>query len=139
VHRAVTTGSEHDTRRVLTRYAEAWSAGDRTAIAACYHDEFTLHWFGRNPLSGDHVGKAAALRALADFSRLTRRGKPRIVTIAAAAARGVIIARESFGPAGAVVEVERVLVFSLRDDRLLECWVYDSDPALIDDLVTGGR
>ena len=49
------------TRQAVDRYAGAWLAGDRAALAACYHDDFTLHYFGRNPLAGDHTGKAAAL------------------------------------------------------------------------------
>ena len=43
-----------EVRAAVTRYATAWLAGDRAAIAACYHDEFTLHYAGRNPLAGTH-------------------------------------------------------------------------------------
>ena len=45
-------------RAAVTRYATAWLAGDRAAIAACYHDEFTLHYGGQNPLAGTHRGHA---------------------------------------------------------------------------------
>jgi uncharacterized protein len=31
------------TRLAVSRYASAWLAGDRPALAACYHDDFTLH------------------------------------------------------------------------------------------------
>jgi hypothetical protein len=37
-------------------------------IVTCYGDDFTLHYGGRNALSGDHAGKAPALAVLADFS-----------------------------------------------------------------------
>ena len=58
-----------EVRAAVTRYATAWLAGDRAAIAACYHDEFTLHYAGQNPLAGTHRGKAAALAALAEVAR----------------------------------------------------------------------
>ncbi len=126
---------EETTRRLLERYAAAWADGDVQAVTACYHDEFTVHWFGRNSLSGDHSGKAAVLEALAEFRRRTERRPPKIVAVAAGAERGAIVARERLGPDDDPVELERVLVFSFRDDLLHECWVYDADPEQIDRLV----
>src|SRR5205085_7925638 len=62
-----------EVRSAVTRYATVWLAGDRAAIAACYHDEFTLHYGGQNPLAGTHRGKAAALTALAEVTRRANR------------------------------------------------------------------
>jgi ketosteroid isomerase-like protein len=70
-------------RAVAERYAKAWLAGDLTALRACYHPDFTLHYFGDHPLSGDHVGLAAALATLAEVSRRTRRKLVRIVDVTA--------------------------------------------------------
>lgn len=56
---------------VARRYANAWRAGDLTAIFACYHDAFTLHYGGGSSLAGDHVGKAAALQTLAEVGQRT--------------------------------------------------------------------
>ena len=44
----------------VSRYAAAWLAGDRQVMLGCYHEDFTLHYFGRNPLAGVHRGKQAA-------------------------------------------------------------------------------
>ena len=90
-----------------------------------------LHYFGSNPLSGVHRGKARALQVLAEFSRRTRRRLLAIVATMAGPERGAIVARESFG----TVEIERVLVYSVVDGKLHECWVYDEDPMLVDRLV----
>ena len=123
-------------RTVVERYTAAWIAGDTAAIVACYGDGFTLHYGGKNALSGDHVGKARALGVLADFSRRTGRRLVRIVDVMAGAERGVVIAREALGKAPAeAVEVERVLVYTVRDGLFAECWVHDTDQALIDRLV----
>lgn len=122
---------ESGIRRAVERYAEAWRAGDLAAIAACYADDFTLHYGGSHALSGDHVGKAQALRTLAAFSARTGRRLAAIVDVLAGAERGAIIAREAFGEA----EVLRVLVYRVEDGLLAECWVLDADPSLIDRLV----
>lgn len=122
-------------RDAVERYARAWAAGDMAAIFACYGEDFTLHYAGSNALSGDHVGKAAALATLADFSRRTGRRLVRIVDVLAGRERGVVVAREALGPDGARVEVERTLVYRVADGVFTECWVYDQDQPLIDRLV----
>jgi ketosteroid isomerase-like protein len=123
---------EAEIRETLTRYAAAWTAGDLAAIAARYHDAFTLHYAGRNALSGDHVGKAAALKTLGDFGRRTKRKLVEVVDIMAGRDRGAIIARERLTVDGEPVEIERVLIYTVKDGLLHECWIYDSDQSLID-------
>jgi hypothetical protein len=124
----MTTTRETEVRTVIERYAEAWRDGDLATIIDCYHDDLTLHWFGANALSGDHAGKGAALAALGEFTRRTGRGLPKIVATMAGPARGAIVAREVIGG----TEVERTLVFTVRDGKLFECWVYDQDPVVVD-------
>lgn len=119
-------------RAVVERYCAAWRAMDRPGLAAMYHDEFTLHWFGHNPLAGDHVGKAAALKALIDFTGRTNRRLLDIIDIVAGPKRAMVISREAFERNGQRAEVERVLVFTFKDDLLHHCWVYDRDQALMD-------
>ncbi|WP_065750176.1 nuclear transport factor 2 family protein [Bradyrhizobium paxllaeri] len=119
-------------RQALGRYASAWLAGDRAALAACYHDDFTLHYFGRNPLAGDHSGKAAALGILAEVTRRTNRKLFAIVDIMAGPERGALLVRERFERDGKTAEVERLLVYTVRDGLLSECWVYDQDQAMVD-------
>lgn len=120
------------TRQAVSRYATAWLAGDRPALAACYHDEFTLHYFGRHPLAGDHNGKTAALTILAEVTRRTNRTLLAIVDIMAGPERGALLVRERFERDGNVAELERLLVYAVRDGLLWECWVYDQDQALVD-------
>lgn len=129
------TTSESEVRAVIERYARAWRAGDLAAIVGCYHDEFTLHYGGSNALSGDHVGKQAALATLAAFGRRTQRQLLTIVDTMAGPRRGAIIARERLGAGNAATEVDRVFVYAVRDDRLSECWTYDANQPLIDGLV----
>lgn len=117
---------------VAKRYARAWRTGDRVVMADCCHDDFTLHYFGDNPFAGDHVGKVAALATLTRLARHTNRQLIDIVDVMAGPHRAVIVARESFERDGQTAELERVLVYAIRDDKLHACWVYDGDRALVD-------
>ena len=117
---------------VMTRYATAWKAGDRADLVGCYHDQFTLHYAGSNPLSGVHRGKAAALQALAAVSQKTGRQLLEVIDVMPGAQRSAIVVREAFHRDGAMAELERTLVYTIADDRLFECWVYDQDQALVD-------
>ena len=131
-------GASDEIRIVLMRYASAWRAGDLQAIASCYHDDFTLHYFGTGPLAGVHRGKGAALAILADFSRRSRRRLVEISDIAVGATRGVILAREELSIGGRPVEVDRTLIYAVRDALLAECWVLDQDQRLIDEMLQQG-
>jgi uncharacterized protein len=119
-------------RRVIERYCSAWRAGDVPALVACYHDEFTLHYAGSNPFSGQHVGKAAALTVLAEVGRRSGRRLLSIVDCMAGLARAVIVAREAFERNGVRAELERVFVYTVKDDKLHECRAYDFDQPAVD-------
>jgi ketosteroid isomerase-like protein len=119
-------------RAAVTRYATAWLAGDRAKMAACYHDEFTLHYAGQNPLAGVHRGKQAAFAALAEIARRANRKLLSVDEIMAGPQRGAILVRELFGRDGKTAEVERLLVYSVKDGLLLDCWVYERDQATVD-------
>ena len=116
----------------LERYAAAWRAGDVAALVACYHGDFTLHYFGRSALAGEHRGRPAALRVLGEVSRRTNRRLVAILDVMAGRRRGAVIAREAFHRDGTTVELDRVLVYTVRQGKLHECWVYDADQALVD-------
>jgi hypothetical protein len=123
-------------RAVIERYADAWQRRDPAALTL-YHPQFTVHWFGNNPLSGTHVGAQQVRDALSELTRRTHRSLVKVVATLAGPERGAIIARESFGTGDARVEMDRVLIFTVAEGRLRECWVYDSDPQLLDRYVNG--
>jgi ketosteroid isomerase-like protein len=104
-------------------------------MLACYHDDIALHWFGRGPLAGSHRGKAAALGALAEQGKRARRSLVEIVDVLASDAHAIALVRERLERDGRAVELERVLVYRVRDGKLAECWVYDRDQRLVDDLL----
>ena len=119
---------------VVRRYCDAWQRGDVAAIVACYHDDLVLHWFGASPLAGEHRGKAAAVQALARVQTLTNRRLVAIRDVLASDDHAVVLTRERMERDGRVLECDRVLVFTIRDDRLAECWLYDEDQRAVDEM-----
>lgn len=119
-------------RAAVQRYATAWAAGDLAAIFACYHDDFTLHYGGANPFTGDHVGKAAAMQTLAEVSRRTGRKLLEVIDVTAGPERAVVIARESFTRGAMTATLDRVLVYTVHEGLLRECWLFESDQATVD-------
>ena len=91
-----------------------------------------MHYGGRNPLTGDHVGRSAALATLAEVRRRTQRRLLSIIDFMAGPNRAVVIAREAFERAGRRVELDRLFVYAVKDGKLHECWAYDFDQAIVD-------
>lgn len=127
--------SREENARVLEAYTRVWLAGDAPAIFACYHPDFILHYGGDNPLSGTHVGKAAALAVLAEVSRKTRRRLLEVVEILPGERRSAVVVREGFRRGEALVELERVLVYTIKDGLLFECWVFDGEQGIVDEFL----
>jgi ketosteroid isomerase-like protein len=123
-------------REVVQRYCEAWVRGDAATIVGLYADDIVLHYFGQSPLGGDHVGKTAALAALARISVLTKRGTPEIHDVLSSDSHAAILARESWMDHGTPVVVERVLLYHVRDGKLAECWIYDADQRAVDAILS---
>lgn len=129
------TTQDDDTRSVIEAYAAAWSAGDLGALVALYHDDLVLHWFGANPLAGQHAGKATALSALAHATARSGRRLLGVDHILVGGDRAALEVRERFERDGRSAEVRRVLHFRIAESKLRECWVYDQDAGLIDNFL----
>jgi len=113
-------------------YAEAWQANDINAVLASYHDDFVLHYFGESDLAGDHIGKDAAIAVLMEATSRSRRQLEAIEDVLGGDRFAAIIAREGVGDP--VTVVRRLFVYTVRDAKLAECWLYDEDQRLVDRL-----
>ena len=120
--------------RVIRRYCEAWQKGDLATIVDCYHDEVVLHYFGKSPLAGTHRGKPAALTALARVQQIANRQLLEIHDTLASDEHAVVLARERFERDGRRLEANRVLVYHIRDEKLVEAWIYDEDQRAVDEM-----
>ncbi len=102
---------------VIKRYADAWVANDLRAIVDCYHDEVIFHYFGRSPLAGTHRGKADCLAALKQVREKTNRKLITVKDILTGTHFGLVVAVEQFERNGAILEIERMLRYSVRDGK----------------------
>lgn len=118
---------------VVAAYAHAWQDGDAATLVRLYHDDFVLHYFGRSPLAGDHVGKAAALGALAKVQQLTNRKLIEVHDVLSGPGHGAVLAHEQWQRDDRTLEVHRVLLYHVRDGKLSECWLYDEDQRAVDE------
>jgi ketosteroid isomerase-like protein len=117
---------------VVRAYTDAWLAADFATVVDLYHDDLVLHWGGSHALSGDHVGKDAALTALLEVQARTDRLPVAVLDVMVSADHATAWMRERWTVDGLEHELTRVLVFRVADGKLIECWLYDSDSALVD-------
>ena len=121
-----------EARRVAERYVAAWTGDDLAGILDCYAEEFTLHYFGDNPFSGDHVGRDAAVATLLAVGAKAPRRLVAVDEILAGPGAAVLVAREEIETGDGPVEIRRVLRYRVAGDRFTECWLYEEDQAVVD-------
>lgn len=125
-----------DALATVRKYCDAWVSGDAAILIGLYADDIVLHYFGDNPLAGDHVGKAAALSVLGRITWAVKRGTPEIHDVLGGQHHAAILARERWGEGTDAVELNRVLLYHVRDGKLTECWIYDGDQRTVDAILT---
>jgi hypothetical protein len=120
-------------KAVVEAYAKAWLGGNAAEIIAFYHDDFALHYFGQSPMAGDHVGKTAAVVALARVQQMVNRKLLGIEDVMGGSEYVSMISKEQWQRDGETLELRRLLLFKTRDDKLSECWLYDEDQRAVDE------
>jgi ketosteroid isomerase-like protein len=116
----------------VRRYADAWACGDAATVIGLYADDIVLHYFGDSPIAGKHRGKAAALAVLGRLSQAVKRGAPEIHDVIGGEHHAAVLAKERWGEGDDAIELNRVLLYHVRDGKLAECWIYDEDQRFVD-------
>jgi ketosteroid isomerase-like protein len=119
----------------MQRYVEALERKDLEAATAFWADDVLLHFPGRNPFSGDFVGKQAFME---HYGRLSAELGG---TVELAEVRGVLmgaehvvaLVRERAVRGERTLEFERVNVYSLGGGKITEIWEHDYDPYALDE------
>jgi len=119
-------------RRAVERYAVAWLAGDLDAILDCYADDFTLHYFGNNPFTGDHVGKQASLDTLLEVGARAPRTLLSVDEILAGPQSAGMVVTERIMVDEVPHEIRRFLRFRITGLQLVECWLLEEQQRLVD-------
>ncbi|MDW3220696.1 MAG: nuclear transport factor 2 family protein [Acidimicrobiales bacterium] len=123
-----------DARAVTERYCAAWVGGDFESLLDSYADDIVLHYFGANQLSGDHVGKDAAVAALVAGATITTRELLSVDDIMVGDDTSTVVVTERFTRDDESHVLTRVLRYRIEGERFAECWLYDEDQPLVDHL-----
>lgn len=116
----------------LRRYAEAWLAGDLDTVIASYDDDFVLHYVGHTDLAGVHVGRDAALAAMATASARAPRALRSVDDILVSDGGGALVVTETLERDGESATLCRVLRYRVSGGRFQECWLHDEQQDLVD-------
>ncbi len=123
---------------VIKAYCDAWIAGDVLTVIGLYHDDLALTWPGRNHLSGVHDGQTASVEALLKLQELTGRQPIEVVDIlqGSHSVIAVIIERWTHpADASRTADLRRALEFTVVDDKLRTCRIYETDQHLVDEWI----
>lgn len=116
----------------ITRYAQAWTAGDLATLLDCYDPEVVVHYGGTSPFRGTHRGRDAFVGVLAETAQRSRRELVRIDQVHDDGDQGALFVTERIELDGVTSEVQRALRYRVAHDRIVECWLFDADQHLVD-------
>ena len=120
---------------VMRDYYDAWLANDAERAIGFWADDIVHHVPGRSRLAGDYRGKQAFLDSYATtFEELG--GTIEVVAIheffvKGAHAVGLVTERAVRGER--TLDFDRVVVYHLRDGKIVETWSHDFDPYALDE------
>ena len=77
--------------------------------------------------------KMAAVAALGKVQVLTNRKLLSIHDVLSSADHGAVLAKERLERDGKTLEVNRILLYHVRDGKLAECWLFDDDQRAVDE------
>ncbi len=127
---------------VVRAYCNAWLAGDTMTAVGLYHPDLTLLWPGHHRLAGVHEGIDASITALLDLQTITNRRPIEVeqFLVGPDSVMVVVIERWSSdsvdgGREGRTLELRRILEFTVADDQLRTCRIFESAQAEIDEWI----
>ena len=123
-----------DNAEVMRQYVDAWTRNDWEAAMALWTDDVVHHVPGRHRLAGDFSGKQAFLDAYTQiFAELG--GTIDVVAfhdVLVSDDHAVTLVTERAVRGDQSLEFNRVVVYHLRDGKIVETWSHDYDPYVLD-------
>ena len=111
-------------------YLAAVRAQDWPAAVALVADDVAGRVPGRSDLAGEHRGRDAFMSYIETVLARVHAAhvEVELVDMLASDERVALIVRERFTrDAGDVVEIRRANVYTVRDDRIAENWIFEAD------------
>jgi uncharacterized protein len=117
-------------RALVRRIMDAFANKEGFALRDCFAEEAIWHVPGEGVMSGTYRGRAEIFRFLARLPKLTD-GSYRSTVIDALASeeRGAGLYRAMGEREGRTIDIDQVLLFTIRDGVVTEVLALPSDPA----------
>lgn len=123
-----------DAESVMADYAAAWSRGDPDAAFAFYAEDVVMHLPGRGSLAGDHIGRPAVIAAISALLARTDGTQVEVEVLdrmVSATSVGLVI-REAVTRGDAHLELRRVNVYRVVDDKIVDIDIFEADQYDVD-------
>lgn len=123
-----------DASDVVAAYAAAWERGDPEAAFAFYDDEVTMLLPGRGSLAGLHEGREAVIgtiRALLDRTD-NQSALVDVIDRLVSPTRIAMLVRESVRRGEETLDLYRVNVYQVRDDRISAIKIFEGNQYEVD-------
>lgn len=123
-----------DPSEVMAAYGEAWERGDPDGAFTFYSDDVVMRLPGRGPLAGVHEGREAVVTTIrALLARTT--GESALVDIIdrlVSPTRIAMLVRESVVRDEESLELHRVNVYQVRDEKIISIDIFEADQYAVD-------
>jgi len=122
---------------LMRRYLTAAKAGDFDTAFGFLADDVVLHVPGRSRFAGELRGREAAVEYVKTARALSHGGEVELelVDMLASDERVALVVRERFSRDDGVVEIRRANVYTVRDDEIVEVWIFEANQYEVDELL----
>ena len=125
-------GAAENADRIRAGY-KAFNAGDVPALIDLFADDIVWHFPGTSKLSGEHVGRDAALTALGGYGAASDGTLvANLVDIMASDTPVTGWANDTATAGGKTLDINSVVIFTLRDGKVTEARQFVDDVAAFD-------
>jgi hypothetical protein len=115
---------------LVRRIMEAFARKEGFALRDCFAEDAVWHVPGGGVMSGTHRGRTEIFRFLARLPRLTDGTyRSTLVDVLASETRGAGLYRAQGEREGRSIDIDQVLLFTIRDGVVTEVLALPSDPA----------
>ena len=125
-------GAQQNEDRIRNGYA-AFNNGDVDALVDLFAEDIVWHFPGTSKLAGDHIGRDATLAALGGYGAAsggTLQATP--VDIMANDTHVTGWARDTATAGGRTLDINSVVIFTMRGGKVTEARQFVDDPAALD-------
>ncbi len=125
-------GAAENESRIRGGY-EAFNTGDVPALLDLFHEDIVWHFPGRSKLAGEHIGRDDTLAFLGAYGAAGG-GSFRAIVRRVLAGDDLVAgwARDTASFDGKTLDVQAVVMFAMRDAKVIEAWHHFEDLYALD-------